>query len=34
VFEFEAGESGYVEVSNAGTNGHVVADAVQFVPVK
>jgi hypothetical protein len=34
VFEFEAGEAGYVEVTNEGTDGHVVVDAVQLVPVK
>jgi hypothetical protein len=33
-FEFEAGEAGYVEVTNEGTDGHVVVDAVQLVPVK
>lgn len=31
-FEFEAGEGGWVEVRNDGTNGHVIVDAVQFVP--
>ena len=29
-----AGDGGWVEVRNDGTNGHVIADAVQFVPVK
>jgi hypothetical protein len=33
-FAFEAGESGWVEVRNDGTDGHVIADAVQFVPVR
>lgn len=32
VFAFEAGESGWVEVRNDGADGHVIADAVQFVP--
>jgi hypothetical protein len=32
-FRFSAGTSGYLEISNAGTNGYVVADAVRFVPV-
>lgn len=31
VFRFEAGSSGWVEVSNEGTDGHVIADAVQFI---
>jgi hypothetical protein len=31
---FDAGESGWVEVRNDGTDGHVIADAVQFVRVK
>jgi hypothetical protein len=34
VFEFEAGETGYVEVHNGETDGHVVVDAVQLVPAK
>ena len=33
VFAFEAGEAGSVTISNRETNGHVIADAVQFVPV-
>jgi len=33
-FRFQAGRSGYVELRNEGSNGHVVADAVQFLPVK
>jgi hypothetical protein len=32
-FQFEAGNQGYVLVSNADTDGHVVADAVQFLPM-
>lgn len=32
VFSFEAGPSGWVEIRNDGTDGHVIADAVQFVP--
>jgi hypothetical protein len=31
-FAFEAGNQGYVLVSTEGTDGHVIADAVQFVP--
>jgi hypothetical protein len=34
VFDFAAGEAGYVEVSNAGTTGHVIVDAVRWVPAK
>jgi hypothetical protein len=30
-FEFEQGNQGYVLVSNAGADGHVIADAVQFL---
>lgn len=30
-FEFDAGESGWVELRNDGSAGHVVADAVQFI---
>ena len=33
VFRFEAGRKGSVTISNAGTTGHVIADAVQFLPV-
>ncbi len=33
-FEFAAGESGSVTISNQGTNGYVVIDAVQLIPVK
>jgi hypothetical protein len=32
VFPFTAGTTGSVLVRNAGTNGHVIADAVRFVP--
>ncbi|MBI4579998.1 MAG: FAD-dependent oxidoreductase [Planctomycetes bacterium] len=33
-FRFKAGKAGYVEVRNDGTNGYVVADAVQWIVVK
>ena len=33
-FEFKTDKPAEVTVSNAGTSGHVVADAVQFLPVK
>ncbi len=33
VFRFEAGRRGHVEISNAGTDGYVVIDAVQLLPV-
>ncbi len=33
-FTFEAGKSGWVEISNEGTKGHVIVDAVQWLPVK
>ena len=32
-FRFEANGAGFVMVSNTGTQGHVIADAVQFLPV-
>ncbi len=32
VFRFEAGRSGYVEFSNADTDGYVLLDAVQWLP--
>ncbi len=32
-FRFEPSGQGYVLISNEGTNGHVIADAVQFLPV-
>jgi hypothetical protein len=31
IFRFESGKSGYVQISNEGTNGHVIIDAVQFM---
>ena len=31
VFRFEAGKTGWVEISNAGTDGHVIIDAVQWL---
>ena len=31
-FQFEAGKSGYVEISNRDTDGHVIIDAVQWLP--
>jgi hypothetical protein len=34
VFRFAAGKSGYVEVGNHGADGHVIIDAVQWLPVK
>ncbi len=34
IFRFEAGKAGYVEISNAGTQGFVTIDAVQWVEVK
>jgi hypothetical protein len=33
-FEFAAGKDGWVEISNAGTDGHVIVDAVQWLPIK
>ena len=33
-FEFAAGKDGWVEISNAGTDGHVIVDAVQWLPAK
>jgi hypothetical protein len=32
-YSFDAGTSGWVEIRNDGADGHVIADAVQFVPV-
>ena len=32
-FEFEQGNQGYVIVSTSNTDGHVIADAVQFIPI-
>ena len=34
VFRFEKGKAGHVEVSNEGVDGHVILDAVQWLPVK
>ena len=31
-FEFKTGDAGFVTLSNAGTTGYVIADAVQFIP--
>ncbi|WP_166828085.1 DUF1553 domain-containing protein [Thalassoroseus pseudoceratinae] len=33
-FEFQAGTQGSVTISNTGTTDYVIADAVQFIPVK
>jgi hypothetical protein len=33
-FEFVAGKDGWVDIGNAGTDGHVIVDAVQWLPVK
>ena len=33
-FEFSAGQAGWVEIGNAGTDGHVIVDAVQWLPAK
>jgi hypothetical protein len=33
-FDFAAGAVAKVEVSNAGADGYVVVDAVQFLPVR
>jgi hypothetical protein len=32
-FKFQAGEAGSVTIANRGTEGHVIVDAVRFVPV-
>ncbi len=32
IFEFVAGRDGWVEIGNAGTDGHVIVDAVQWLP--
>lgn len=34
IFTFKAGVEGWIEIRNEGTDGHVVADAVQFLPVQ
>jgi hypothetical protein len=33
-FEFAAGKEGWVEIGNAGTDGYVIVDAVQWLPTK
>jgi hypothetical protein len=33
VFDFERGRTGHVEISNDGTDGYVIVDAIQLVPV-
>ncbi|MBI5395724.1 MAG: FAD-dependent oxidoreductase [Verrucomicrobia bacterium] len=33
-FRFDAGANGWLEIRTDGTDGHVIADAVQFVPVR
>jgi hypothetical protein len=33
-YRFEKGGEGYVLISNEGTKGHVIVDAVQFIPVE
>ena len=33
-FEFAAGKDAWLEISNAGTDGHVIVDAVQWLPIK
>ncbi len=32
-FAFDAGSTGWVEIRTEGTDGHVIADAIQFLPV-
>jgi hypothetical protein len=32
-YRFESGKQGSVTISNAGTDGHVIVDSVQFLPV-
>ena len=34
VFRFEKGKAGHVEISNQDVDGHVIIDAVQWLPVK
>jgi hypothetical protein len=31
-FTFNKGKQGYVQIRNAGTDGHVIADAIRFLP--
>ena len=33
-FSFSAGKEGWIEISNEGANGYVIADAVALIPVK
>jgi hypothetical protein len=33
VFRFEKGKAGHVEITNKDTNGHVILDAIQFLPI-
>jgi hypothetical protein len=33
-YRFEAGKQGVVTITNAGTDGHVIVDAIQFLPVE
>jgi hypothetical protein len=32
IFQFEKGKAGFVEIGNKGTDGHVIVDAVQWLP--
>jgi hypothetical protein len=32
-FRFDAGQAGWVEIANKGTNGYVIVDAIQFLPL-
>lgn len=32
IFRFEKGKTGFVEITNTDTNGHVILDAIQFLP--
>jgi hypothetical protein len=34
IYRLEAGRPGVVEIGTAGTDGYVIADAVQWVPVR
>jgi hypothetical protein len=34
IFSFDAGVAGWVEIGDEGVDGHVIADALQFVPVR
>lgn len=33
-YQFDAGDSGSITISNAGTDGHVIVDAVQLLPLE